>query len=103
MTNGLESAAGTVSQVDEAVLRALPFISTIIGFIPGGAVAVPFMPLVGGLLEALDNAAKAVAAGNSGGAVQDILREVASHLTPGAPNSPILSAPAQPLMPPEGA
>lgn len=90
----VKSVAGQVSQVDEAVMKALPFISGLIGFIPGGAVAVPFMPLIGEALVALDNAAKAVAAGNSGAAVQDILTEIMNHLTPGQPNSPALSAPA---------
>lgn len=83
--------ATEVSTVDEAVMKALPFISGIIGFIPGGAVAVPFLPLVGELLSALDNAAKDVAAGNAGNAVEDILTEIKNHLTKGAPNSPTLS------------
>jgi hypothetical protein len=88
--------ATEVSTVDEAVMSALPFVSGIIGFIPGAAVAVPFLPLVGELLAALDNAAKAVAAGNTGAAVEDIFTEIKNHLTQGKPNSPILSAPAAP-------
>jgi len=83
--------AGGVATVDEAVLKALPFISFAIGFIPGGAVAVPFMPLAGEVLQALDNAARQIQAGNSGAAIEDVLAELKSHLTPGMPNSPILS------------
>ena len=48
MTANVQAIAGEVSTVDEAVLKALPFISTALGFIPQAAVAVPFMPLVGG-------------------------------------------------------
>lgn len=88
------SIATTVSTVDEAIMTALPFISSIIAFVPGAQVAVPFMPLVGELLAVVDNAAKAVAAGNTGAAVEDIFTEIKNHLTPGQPNSPILSAPA---------
>lgn len=85
------SIATTVSKVDEGILQALPFISGMIGFIPGGAVAVPFMPLVTELLQALDTAAKDVAAGNNSDAAQDVLTEVMNHLSKGKPNSPILS------------
>ncbi|WP_024516869.1 hypothetical protein [Bradyrhizobium sp. Tv2a-2] len=92
MTVDIKSVAGTVATVDETVMQALPFISAIIGFVPGAAVAVPFMPLVGEALMALDNAAKAVAAGNNGAAVQDIFTEIMNHLTPGKPNSTALSA-----------
>lgn len=88
----MKSVAGTVVTVDEAVMKALPFVSTMLGFIPGAQVAVPFMPLVGELLAVLDSAAKSVADGNNGAAIQDIIKEIENHLTPGKPNSPILSA-----------
>lgn len=88
------SIATQVSSIDEALMNVLPFITPMLGFIPGAAVATPFLPLVGDLLGAVDNAAKAVAAGNPGAAAVDILQEVINHLTPGKPNSPILSAPA---------
>jgi|SRR5579872_5459444 len=86
------SIATEVATVDEAVMKALPFVSTFIGFVPGAQVAVPFMPLIAELLQVVDNAARAVAAGNNGGAVQDVLQEVMNHLTPGKANSPILSS-----------
>jgi hypothetical protein len=94
MTTGttLAGVAGGVATADEAVMKFLPFISTALAFIPGAQIAVPFMPLVGELLAVLDNAAKAVASGNPGSAFEDVLAEVRSHLTPGLPNSPILSA-----------
>lgn len=87
----LVSIAKEVSTVDEAVMKVLPFVSTFIGFVPGAQVAIPFLPLVSEFLSVVDNAAKAVSEGNSGAAVQDVLQEVMNHLTPGKPNSPILS------------
>jgi hypothetical protein len=91
----LQSVASEVATVDEAVMKVLPFISTFIGFVPGGAVAVPFLPLAGELLQALDNAAKEIAAGNPTGAAQDVLQELIDHLTKGKPNSTALApAPA---------
>lgn len=92
MTETIPQVAGQVASVDEAVMKALPFISTFIGFIPGAQVAVPFMPLVGEILVAVDNAAKSIQAGNNSAAVEDILTEIRNHLTPGAPNSSILSS-----------
>jgi hypothetical protein len=89
-TPDLAAIAKEVSTVDEAIMRVLPFIAPLLGFIPGAAVAEPFLPLVGDLLTALDNAAKAVAAGNPGAAATDILQELINHLTPGQPNSPAL-------------
>lgn len=91
MNIDVAGVAGTVSTVDEEIMKALPFVSGLIGFIPGGAVAVPFMPLVAELLQVLDTAAKEVAAGNSNAAAQDVLTEVMNHLTKGKANSPILS------------
>lgn len=86
-----EGVAGQVATVDEAVMKFLPFVSTILGFIPGAQVAVPFMPLVQGALTALDSAAKAVSMGDPGAGVQDIFTEVINHLTPGQPNSQALT------------
>lgn len=85
------SVAGEVAQVDEAVMKFLPEISMMLGIIPGAQVAVPFMPLVAAGLQALDTAAKEVAAGNPGMAIHDVLQVVIDHLSKGKPNSPILS------------
>jgi hypothetical protein len=90
-TPDIPGIATEVSTIDEAILRFMPEISMLIGIIPGANVATPFMPLVTELLTVLDNAAKHVAAGNTGSAVEDVLAEIKNHLTPGAPNSPILS------------
>lgn len=83
--------AGEVSTVDEAIMKFLPEISMLLGIIPGAQVALPFMPLVTTALKVLDDAAKKVHDGNPGAAAHDVLQEVMNHLTPGKPNSPILS------------
>jgi hypothetical protein len=89
----LAGVAGEVSSADEVVMQFLPEVTTICGFIPGAQVATPFLAMAGPLLLALDNACKSVVAGNPGAAAETVLQEVISHLTPGLPNSPILSAP----------
>jgi hypothetical protein len=94
MTDQIQTIAGEVAAIDEEVLKFFPYISGMIGFIPGAAVAEPFMPLVGEILQAVDNAAKAVQAGNTSAAINDILTEIRNHLTPGLPNSSVLSSPA---------
>lgn len=91
----LQSVAGQVATVDETVLKFLPFISMFIAATPAG----PFMPLITEALTALDSAAKAVAGGNTSGAIDVVIKEVISHLTPGMPNSPAL-APAGEAVPP---
>ena len=85
------SIAGTVSSVDEAIQKFMPFVSILVGAIPGAQVAAPFIPLVGELLTVVDNAAKAVAGGNTNAAIQDVIQEVMNHLTPGQPNAPALA------------
>jgi hypothetical protein len=97
MTNiDVTGIAGTVSTVDEEIMRLLPTIATVVDFIPGGQIAGGILgnPLFMEVLQKLDNAAKLVAAGNPGAGAGVILGEVMNHLTPGQPNSPILSAPA---------
>ncbi len=97
----LQAVAGEVAQVDEVIIRALPFVGGIIGFVPGGAVAAPFIPLVGEILQAVDNAAKHIQNNDPQAAVEDILTEIRNHLTPGRPNSAVLSSPLMaPASPP---
>jgi hypothetical protein len=90
-TIDLTSIAQEVSTVDEAVMKALPIITTITGIIPGAQVATPFLAMAGPLLQAIDNAAKDIADSKPGAAWQDILQELTNHVTKGQPNSPILS------------
>lgn len=89
----VSSVAGTIVTVDEAVMKALPFVADLVGFIPGAQIAPAIEPLVADLLLAVDNAAKAVQAGNPGQAATDVLQAIIQHLTPGLPNAPVLSTP----------
>lgn len=88
MSVDLKAAAGQVAAIDEAILRFMPFISTAVSF--GAPEAAAFMPLIAGLLRAVDEAAKHVATGNNGAAIGDVIDVVRSHITPGLPNAPIL-------------
>ena len=92
-TTSVAGVAGQVATIDEAILKVMPIVSTMIAFIPGAQVAVPFMPLLIGILTAVDTAAKDLAANNPDMAVQDIFKTIQNHLTSLAPNSPTLSGP----------
>lgn len=92
----VQTDAVLADQVIQEVLKFMPFISEVIQFVPGAAVATPFIPLFTEFLGVLDNAAKAVAAGNTQAAIGAILGEIMSHLTPGLPNAPALSPTAPP-------
>lgn len=86
-----QSIAGEVASVDETIMKFLPYIGTILGVIPGAQVGVP---IVGGLqlvLKAIDDGAKLVAGSNPGASPTDIFTTLVNHLTPGQPNSPVLS------------
>lgn len=93
MSVDIPAVAGEVATVDEAVMKALPTIAMFAGFIPGASIITGFEPEIMMALKALDDAAKAVAGGNPGMAFRDVLGAITSHLTPGMPNSPILSDP----------
>jgi hypothetical protein len=83
--------ANEVAVIDEQVLKYMPFVFGMLKFTPVGGEAALAQPLVTMLLTALDNAAKAVATGNAGSAI-DVVAEVTKHLTQGLPNSPVLSS-----------
>ena len=83
--------ASEVSAIDEELMKILPFITPLLGFVPGAAVLTPFEPLVLDLLTAVDNAAKEIAAGNPGAAATDVLQILINHLTKGQPNAPELA------------
>jgi hypothetical protein len=86
----IQSVASEVASVDENVMKFLPYISTLLGFIPGAQIGVPIVGGVGLVLKAVDDAAKAVATGTPGTQVPDIFTAIVDHLTPGKPNSPLL-------------
>ena len=87
----IEAGFGQASQVLEAIMQMEPTIAGVAGiFIPQIGL---IQPEVLALAPILDQALKAVAAGN-GGNIQASLIEIVKHLLPGLPNSPTLSAPA---------
>jgi len=88
----LVQIANEVMTVDELLLKLFPEISMIAGLATGGT-ATPILAGVGAVLQAVDNGAKFVAAGNPGAAAASVLETIVNHLTPGQPNSPILSTP----------
>ena len=90
-TTNINVIAGQVAQVDEIVIKYMPFISSMVALIPGAAPFVAAEPVIVSLLTALDNAAKAVSTGNYTNAFDSVVKEIESHLTPGAPNSPHLA------------
>jgi hypothetical protein len=82
----------TLKTVDETILKFLPGISALIGFVPGAQIAQPILSGLTLLLKALDEGSVSVAAA-TGQPATEAMAEVTSHLTPGEPNSPTLSAP----------
>lgn len=85
------SVAKEVSAVDETVMKVLPAVAGIVGFIPGGQIAPELVPLVNEFLGAVDGAAKTVASGKPDATPQDIFQELIDHMTTGKKNSPLLS------------
>lgn len=86
-----KAVAGQAEQVLEQIMQVEPTIAGVVGmFVPGIGIV---QPEVLALAPIVEQALKAVAAGN-GGSVVDAVAQVAKHLLPGLPNSPILSAPA---------
>jgi hypothetical protein len=86
-----DDVAGEVSTGLEDAMKVLPFLGTLIGFIPGAQVAPEVAALVTTLLGQVDAGLKTVSEAKPGTRPQDILTEVINHNTPGAPNSPWLS------------
>lgn len=87
MTN-VQTVATQAAAVLEQVMEVEPTIAGVVGiFLP----QIGFIqPEVLALAPILDQALKAVAAGN-GGNLADAVAQVAKHLLPGLENSPILS------------
>jgi len=83
----IKAIAGQAEQVLEQVMQVEPTIAGIVGmFVPGIGIV---QPEVLALAPILETALKAVAAGNNISLV-DAAAQVAKHLLPGLPNSPIL-------------
>jgi hypothetical protein len=92
--------ANQVSTWDEKIAQVLPFILPAANFIPGvGPGVAAAAPLILEILNMVDNAAKAVSAGDPAAALKTVLAEINNHLTPGAANAEALSPTAPPLNP----
>jgi len=86
----VKTIATEVATYDEAILKFMPYLGSILGIIPGAQAGVPVVAGITALLKAIDDAAKAVSA-NTSADPNGIVGEIVNHLTPGAPNSPALS------------
>ena len=93
MSVDIPAVAGQVATFDEMVMKYMPFLFGFAKFTPIGGEATLAQPLIMEVLTVLDNAARAVAAGNTAGGVAAVIGAVENHLTPGQPNSPILAGP----------
>jgi hypothetical protein len=91
----IATVAGEAEKVVEGVMKVEPTVATIASmFIPGAAPIVAMIqPEV--LLAApfVENALKALAAGNNGDVMTSFI-QLLQHLTPGQPNSTVLANPA---------
>lgn len=94
-TTTLASAAGVADTIIKDFMKIEPFLATASNFIPGAAPIVAIVhPAVAMAAPFVEQALEAVASGNNGNAFSAFI-ELLQHITPGQPNSPILSAPAQ--------
>ena len=87
----VKTIATEVATYDEAILKFMPYLGSILGIIPGAQAGVPVVAGITALMKAIDNAAKAVSQADPSTGVGDIVTTIVNHLTPGAPNSPALS------------
>jgi hypothetical protein len=87
--SALDTILSTVEQGTEVLQKVLPEVALVGGFVPGGTV---FIQLVGLALPAVQNAIKFIMQEEGKDpmtAFQDFLR----HISPGQPNSAVLSNP----------
>ena len=92
----VSQVAGEAEKVVEGVMKVEPTVATIASmFVPGAAPVVAMVqPEVMLAAPFIENALKALAAGNNGDVMTSFI-QLLQHLTPGQANSPILSeAPA---------
>lgn len=88
--SSIQEIAKEVAGIDEKIEQAMPFIFGMLKFTPIGAEASIAQPLVMALLGAVDDGAKAIAAGDTKSAI-DVLAALMKHVLPGMPNSPALT------------
>ena len=96
MTFDLAATAATAETVVEDIMKIEPIVANVAGaFVPGVSAVQSMLMMAAPFVE---NALKAVAASNGGNTLMAML-EVLNHMTPGMPNSAILSPPFAPTEP----
>lgn len=93
MATDISQVAAQAANILDQVMTVEPMIAGIAGvFVPGIGLVQPEVMALAPLVE---KALRAVAAGNNADMAGAVI-EVAKHLLPGMPNSPILSSPEPP-------
>jgi len=99
----VKTVAATAEQVVEGVMKVEPTVATIASmFVPGAAPIVAIVqPEVMLAAPFIENALKAIAAGNNGDVMTSFI-QLLQHITPGQPNASALSVgpSTKPEMPP---
>jgi len=80
----LGTTAGNIIQGITEHEALINMIAGAVGILPEVALAEKFLPMIAGLLQFMGQ--------QSGKSLPDVVTEVMNHLTPGQPNSPILSS-----------
>jgi hypothetical protein len=98
MTGTASGIAATAETVVEGIMKVEPTVATIASmFVPGAAPIVAMVqPEVMLAAPFIENALKALSAGNNGDVLSSFI-QLLQHLTPGQANSPILAASAEPM------
>lgn len=93
----IKTVATEADTVIKEAMKFEPFLATAAAFIPGAQPVIAVVaPAVAAAAPFVEKALEAIAAGNNGDALGSFI-ELLQHLTPGQPNSSILSAPAPAL------
>lgn len=97
------AAALSAEQVIETVMKVEPTVMTVAGMlVPGAApITMTVQPMIALAVPVIEQALKDVGEGHPGDLI-GTLAEFLNHISPGRPNSPILSAPPAD-QPPAGA
>ena len=83
----LEKAAANIVQGVTEHEMLINMIAGAVGILPEVELAEKLLPLVTGVLKFMQ--------GQGGGSLLDVFQQLANHIVPGQPNSPILTGPSQ--------
>ncbi len=82
----IEKTASAIIQGISEHQTLINMIATSVGIMPEVALAEKALPMIAGILQFMQQ--------ESGKSLPDVFADLMSHLTPGQPNSPVLTAPA---------